>query len=105
MARAGDESRKMQVEVLSRALHAYDLENQECSAEAVAVIITSVCRGVVMEKGLGMSAGDAATLQSYENWFGRLKRRAARLRAEQGESGPVQGWLGRHLLIGNGPDG
>lgn len=84
LARDGDNFRSMQFEGLSRALGNYQLDDDGCSAEIVAVLLTSISRNLVMEKDLGMSAGHRKTFEYVERWLDRLERRKARSRRAKG---------------------
>lgn len=72
IARDGDRFRRMQIEALSRVIGEYGLGAEKGSAEALAVVLTSVSRGMVMEKALGVSVGRARSLDYIEKWIGRL---------------------------------
>jgi AcrR family transcriptional regulator len=72
IARDGDKFRRMQIDALSRVIGDYGLGAEKGSAEALAVVLTSVSRGLVMEKALGVSVGRARSVDYIEKWMGRL---------------------------------
>ena len=71
LARDGDEFRRMQVGLLSRATEDYRLGDDACSAEILTVLLTSISRTIVLEEDLGMSQGHAETLRYVEEWLAR----------------------------------
>jgi TetR/AcrR family transcriptional regulator len=87
LARDGDEFRKMQVGLLSRATEDYRLGDDACSAEILTVLLTSISRTIVLEEDLGMSQGHAQTLRYVEEWLARrepsLKPSAPRAEKEK----------------------
>jgi TetR/AcrR family transcriptional regulator len=76
-----DRFRQMQIGALSRVIDDYGLGTDKGAAEALAVVLTSVSRSMVMEKALGVSVGLAPSVDYVEKWIGRLnavRRRKSR---------------------------
>lgn len=80
IAQDGDRFRQMQVDALARGFAYYGVANEGCSAEILTVLLTNMCRSLVMEKDLGMSSGHADTFRYIESWLEKLERRAAHAR-------------------------
>jgi TetR/AcrR family transcriptional regulator len=73
LARDGDRFRAVEVEVLSQVMKDYGLDGDEHFAEVVTVLLSSVSRSLIMEKGLGVTVGHARTAAYVEQWLNRLE--------------------------------
>jgi len=80
LARDGDKFRRMQVQLLSRGIGDYKLDDEVWSAEVITVLLTSISRSLVLEQDFGMSSGHAATFRYVDAWLDRLEPSAGRLR-------------------------
>ncbi|MEU1549550.1 TetR/AcrR family transcriptional regulator [Nocardia sp. NPDC005745] len=73
--------RSIQTEVLHRILNEYEFDTTRFPPAAMAVLMTSVSRVVVLERALGMSGGHAEAFELVE-------REIDRLEGERGDAGP-----------------
>jgi AcrR family transcriptional regulator len=73
IARYSEVFRVAQLEALSSLVRRYEIPPDECSADALVVLMTSVSRVLVMERTLGISLGHAETVEFVERWLQRLE--------------------------------
>jgi AcrR family transcriptional regulator len=73
IARYSEVFRVAQLEALSSLVRRYEIPPDECSADALVVLMTSVSRVLVMERTLGISLGHAETFEFVERWLQRLE--------------------------------
>ncbi|MBF6336564.1 TetR/AcrR family transcriptional regulator [Nocardia abscessus] len=74
--------RTIQTAVLQRILNEYEFDTTRFPPAAMAVLMTSVSRVVVLERALGMSGGHAEAFELVE-------REIEKLEGERGDAGPA----------------
>lgn len=73
VARYAELFRVAQRDALTSLMRRYEIPPEECSADVLVVLMTSVSRVLVMEQSLGMSLGHAETVEFVERWLQRLE--------------------------------
>lgn len=74
MARYAEALRAEQCQAVAELLEQSGLDTDECPAEVMMVLMTSLSRMLVMEdEALGMTAGHAETVAFVERWLRRLE--------------------------------
>jgi len=73
IARYAEEFRNRQMEVLRVVLRDHDVDPEAFPPAVVSVLMTSLSRVLVLEEGLGMSAGHAETKALVERYLTRLE--------------------------------
>jgi hypothetical protein len=71
VAAAAERFRAIQIETLTAIMK--DDDAQRCSPGALAVLLTGVARGLVLEQALGMSAGHTEALELIQRQLAALE--------------------------------
>jgi AcrR family transcriptional regulator len=78
LGHTGERYRVMQMGALSQIVADHDLPADLKSPEVLAILISALSRGLVLEKQVGMSGGHARTLELVDRWLSRSEGRRAR---------------------------